>query len=176
MTDPEFQPEKIRHCSIQPWFVFQIIAFLDLSLDIPSQFRNKRTKSQESGPMCTLRGKSNCLTKSSQACEDFFSSHSIANVLQSSQPLICSVACGCLLRLCPWKRGPCPHWGWLLGVLHLNHINEVQQIRQQCCCRHWFLQDGSFYRCVKRLAENNEKFNKTLLLCQVSLYLKPNKI
>ncbi|KAF4793465.1 Ubiquitin carboxyl-terminal hydrolase 3 [Turdus rufiventris] len=29
--------------------------FLDLSLDIPSQFRNKRTKSQESGPMCTLR-------------------------------------------------------------------------------------------------------------------------
>ncbi|KAM9223748.1 ubiquitin carboxyl-terminal hydrolase 3 [Leptosomus discolor] len=29
--------------------------FLDLSLDIPSQFRNKRTKNQESGPMCTLR-------------------------------------------------------------------------------------------------------------------------
>ncbi|KAH1184209.1 hypothetical protein KIL84_014825 [Mauremys mutica] len=32
--------------------------FLDLSLDIPSQFRNKRTKNQENGPMCTLRGKS----------------------------------------------------------------------------------------------------------------------
>ncbi|OXB82045.1 UNVERIFIED_CONTAM: hypothetical protein H355_004128 [Colinus virginianus] len=29
--------------------------FLDLSLDIPSQFRNKRTKNQENGPMCTLR-------------------------------------------------------------------------------------------------------------------------
>ncbi|RMB94615.1 hypothetical protein DUI87_29430 [Hirundo rustica rustica] len=29
--------------------------FLDLSLDIPSQFRNKRTKNQDSGPMCTLR-------------------------------------------------------------------------------------------------------------------------
>ncbi|XP_064170008.1 ubiquitin carboxyl-terminal hydrolase 3 isoform X1 [Anguilla rostrata] len=29
--------------------------FLDLSLDIPSQFRNKRTKNQESGPICTLR-------------------------------------------------------------------------------------------------------------------------
>lgn len=33
------------------------ITFLDLSLDIPSQFRNKRTKNQESGPICTLRGK-----------------------------------------------------------------------------------------------------------------------
>ncbi|KAJ7311300.1 hypothetical protein JRQ81_006916 [Phrynocephalus forsythii] len=29
--------------------------FLDLSLDIPSQFRNKRSKNQENGPMCTLR-------------------------------------------------------------------------------------------------------------------------
>ncbi|XP_061450917.1 ubiquitin carboxyl-terminal hydrolase 3 isoform X4 [Rhineura floridana] len=29
--------------------------FLDLSLDIPSQFRNKRCKNQENGPMCTLR-------------------------------------------------------------------------------------------------------------------------
>ncbi|XP_018408268.1 PREDICTED: ubiquitin carboxyl-terminal hydrolase 3 isoform X2 [Nanorana parkeri] len=29
--------------------------FLDLSLDIPSQFRNKRSKNQESGPTCTLR-------------------------------------------------------------------------------------------------------------------------
>ncbi|XP_066557884.1 ubiquitin carboxyl-terminal hydrolase 3 isoform X1 [Amia ocellicauda] len=29
--------------------------FLDLSLDIPSQFRNKRTKNQESGLICTLR-------------------------------------------------------------------------------------------------------------------------
>ncbi|XP_075753756.1 ubiquitin carboxyl-terminal hydrolase 3 isoform X2 [Pelodiscus sinensis] len=29
--------------------------FLDLSLDIPSQFRNKRTKNQENGPICTLR-------------------------------------------------------------------------------------------------------------------------
>ncbi|KAG2470850.1 UBP3 hydrolase, partial [Polypterus senegalus] len=27
----------------------------DLSLDIPSQFRNKRTKNQENGPVCTLR-------------------------------------------------------------------------------------------------------------------------
>ncbi|MEE6527965.1 hypothetical protein FKM82_029778, partial [Ascaphus truei] len=30
--------------------------FLDLSLDIPSQFRNKRCKNQENGPACTLRG------------------------------------------------------------------------------------------------------------------------
>ncbi|XP_062317513.1 ubiquitin carboxyl-terminal hydrolase 3 isoform X1 [Osmerus eperlanus] len=29
--------------------------FLDLSLDIPSQFRQKRTKDQEPGPTCTLR-------------------------------------------------------------------------------------------------------------------------
>ncbi|XP_068131886.1 ubiquitin carboxyl-terminal hydrolase 3 isoform X2 [Hyperolius riggenbachi] len=29
--------------------------FLDLSLDIPSQFRNKRNKNQENGPICTLR-------------------------------------------------------------------------------------------------------------------------
>uniref|UniRef100_A0A673YTS6 Ubiquitin carboxyl-terminal hydrolase n=1 Tax=Salmo trutta TaxID=8032 RepID=A0A673YTS6_SALTR len=29
--------------------------FLDLSLDIPSQFRHKRTKDQEPGPTCTLR-------------------------------------------------------------------------------------------------------------------------
>ncbi|XP_063169907.1 ubiquitin carboxyl-terminal hydrolase 3 isoform X2 [Candoia aspera] len=29
--------------------------FLDLSLDIPSQFRNKRSKNQENGPICTLR-------------------------------------------------------------------------------------------------------------------------
>ncbi|KAM9754147.1 ubiquitin carboxyl-terminal hydrolase 3 [Menidia menidia] len=29
--------------------------FLDLSLDIPSQFRQKRSKDQEPGPMCTLR-------------------------------------------------------------------------------------------------------------------------
>nr|XP_023674687.1 ubiquitin carboxyl-terminal hydrolase 3 isoform X1 [Paramormyrops kingsleyae] len=29
--------------------------FLDLSLDIPSQFRNKRTKNQDSGPVCTLQ-------------------------------------------------------------------------------------------------------------------------
>uniref|UniRef100_A0A665W934 Ubiquitin carboxyl-terminal hydrolase n=1 Tax=Echeneis naucrates TaxID=173247 RepID=A0A665W934_ECHNA len=31
--------------------------FLDLSLDIPSQFRHKRSKDQEPGPTCTLRGK-----------------------------------------------------------------------------------------------------------------------
>ncbi|KAG8012673.1 Ubiquitin carboxyl-terminal hydrolase 3 [Nibea albiflora] len=31
--------------------------FLDLSLDIPSQFRQKRSKDQEPGPTCTLRGK-----------------------------------------------------------------------------------------------------------------------
>ncbi|XP_043536047.1 ubiquitin carboxyl-terminal hydrolase 3 [Chiloscyllium plagiosum] len=29
--------------------------FLDLSLDIPSQFRNKRSKNQDNGPVCTLR-------------------------------------------------------------------------------------------------------------------------
>nr|XP_048279964.1 ubiquitin carboxyl-terminal hydrolase 3 isoform X1 [Myodes glareolus] len=29
--------------------------FLDLSLDIPSQFRSKRSKNQESGPLCSLR-------------------------------------------------------------------------------------------------------------------------
>nr|XP_019610923.1 PREDICTED: ubiquitin carboxyl-terminal hydrolase 3 isoform X1 [Rhinolophus sinicus] len=29
--------------------------FLDLSLDIPSQFRNKRSKNQENGPVCSLR-------------------------------------------------------------------------------------------------------------------------
>ncbi|MEJ1285489.1 ubiquitin specific peptidase 3 [Cricetulus griseus] len=29
--------------------------FLDLSLDIPSQFRSKRSKNQESGPVCSLR-------------------------------------------------------------------------------------------------------------------------
>ncbi|KPP78157.1 ubiquitin carboxyl-terminal hydrolase 3-like [Scleropages formosus] len=29
--------------------------FLDLSLDIPSQFRNKRTKNMENGPICTLQ-------------------------------------------------------------------------------------------------------------------------
>ncbi|XP_055393681.1 ubiquitin carboxyl-terminal hydrolase 3 isoform X4 [Bubalus kerabau] len=29
--------------------------FLDLSLDIPSQFRNKRSKNQENGPTCSLR-------------------------------------------------------------------------------------------------------------------------
>lgn len=29
----------------------------DLSLDIPSQFRQKRSKDQEPGPACTLRGK-----------------------------------------------------------------------------------------------------------------------
>lgn len=34
-----------------------MLVFPDLSLDIPSQFRNKRTKNQENGPMCTLRGK-----------------------------------------------------------------------------------------------------------------------
>ncbi|GAB1294378.1 Ubiquitin carboxyl-terminal hydrolase 3 [Apodemus speciosus] len=30
--------------------------FLDLSLDIPSQFRSKRSKNQENGPVCSLRG------------------------------------------------------------------------------------------------------------------------
>lgn len=29
----------------------------DLSLDIPSQFRQKRSKDQEPGPTCTLSGK-----------------------------------------------------------------------------------------------------------------------
>ncbi|XP_063782607.1 ubiquitin carboxyl-terminal hydrolase 3 isoform X2 [Pseudophryne corroboree] len=29
--------------------------FLDLSLDIPSQFRNKRSKNQENGPTCTIK-------------------------------------------------------------------------------------------------------------------------
>ncbi|XP_037689678.1 ubiquitin carboxyl-terminal hydrolase 3 isoform X1 [Choloepus didactylus] len=29
--------------------------FLDLSLDIPSQFRNKRSKNQENGPVCSLQ-------------------------------------------------------------------------------------------------------------------------
>lgn len=29
----------------------------DLSLDIPSQFRQRRSKDQEPGPTCTLRGK-----------------------------------------------------------------------------------------------------------------------
>lgn len=38
----------------------EFISFLshsDLSLDIPSQFRQKRSKDQEPGPTCTLRGK-----------------------------------------------------------------------------------------------------------------------
>lgn len=34
-----------------------VLLSLDLSLDIPSQFRQKRSKDQEPGPTCTLSGK-----------------------------------------------------------------------------------------------------------------------
>lgn len=37
--------------------VSNIFSPLDLSLDIPSQFRVKKTKDQEPGPVCTLGGK-----------------------------------------------------------------------------------------------------------------------
>lgn len=33
------------------------VFYSDLSLDIPSQFRQKRNKDQEPVPTCTLRGK-----------------------------------------------------------------------------------------------------------------------
>lgn len=37
-------------------FSFFFFLLTDLSLDIPNQFRQKRSKDQEPGPICTLRG------------------------------------------------------------------------------------------------------------------------
>lgn len=55
---------------------------LDLSLDIPSQFRQKRSKDQEPGPTCTLRG------KSPLACSDSFSA---ARLNCSFNPFVATV-------------------------------------------------------------------------------------
>lgn len=53
ISSPNFL--KAYEHTIMPFVFPEILS--DLSLDIPSQFRQKRSKDQEPGPTCTLRGK-----------------------------------------------------------------------------------------------------------------------
>lgn len=125
--------------------------------------------------MCTLRGKSACLMKSYQAQEDFLSNQSISSVVLSSQTLICTVACGCSLGLCPRMHVPMPTGRVALGGSAFKP--------HQCSPAGWaavllltgFYRMLVFYRFVNRLAGNHGTIQQNPVVLSVHFVSKAKR-